>query len=30
MGKASRKLAEEKYDVRAVNADLLRYAGLSC
>ena len=29
MGKASRKLAEEKYDVRAVNAELLRYAGLS-
>jgi glycosyltransferase involved in cell wall biosynthesis len=30
MGQASRKLAEEKYDVRQVNADLLRYAGLSC
>ena len=29
MGKASRKLAEEKYDVRKVNADLLRYLGLS-
>jgi glycosyltransferase involved in cell wall biosynthesis len=30
MGKASRKLAEAKYDVREVNANLLRYAGLSC
>jgi glycosyltransferase involved in cell wall biosynthesis len=30
MGKQSRRLAEEKYDVRTVNADLLRYAGLSC
>jgi glycosyltransferase involved in cell wall biosynthesis len=30
MGRRSRKLAEEKYDVRKVNADLLRYAGLSC
>lgn len=30
MGVASRRLAESKYDVRQVNADLLRYAGLSC
>jgi glycosyltransferase involved in cell wall biosynthesis len=30
MGAASRRLAERKYDVRQVNADLLRYAGLSC
>jgi len=30
MGKASRKLAEEKFDVAEVNANLLRYAGLSC
>jgi glycosyltransferase involved in cell wall biosynthesis len=30
MGRESRKLAEAKYDVRKVNADLLRYAGLSC
>lgn len=30
MGRASRKLAEEKYDVQQVNANLLRYAGLSC
>ena len=30
MGLASRKLAQEKYDVRSVNADVLRYAGLSC
>jgi len=30
MGAASRKLAESKYDVRSVNANLLRYAGLSC
>ena len=29
MGRASRQLAEEKYDVRKVNADVLRYAGLS-
>jgi hypothetical protein len=29
MGKASRALAEEKYDVRKVNSDLLRYLGLS-
>jgi glycosyltransferase involved in cell wall biosynthesis len=28
MGRASRKLAEEKYDVRNVNASVLRYAGL--
>jgi glycosyltransferase involved in cell wall biosynthesis len=30
MSSASRKLAEEKYDVREVNANLLRYARLSC
>jgi glycosyltransferase involved in cell wall biosynthesis len=30
MGRESRKLAEAKYDVRQVNANLLRYAGLSC
>lgn len=30
MGEASRKLAEAKYDVKQVNANLLRYAGLSC
>jgi glycosyltransferase involved in cell wall biosynthesis len=30
MGAASRRLAEAKYDVHKVNADLLRYAGLSC
>jgi len=30
MGAASRRLAEAKYDVRQVNADLLRYARLSC
>jgi glycosyltransferase involved in cell wall biosynthesis len=30
MGRESRRIAEEKYDVRQVNADLLRYAGLSC
>lgn len=30
MGDASRKFAEAKYDVRQVNEDLLRYAGLSC
>jgi glycosyltransferase involved in cell wall biosynthesis len=30
MGECSRKIAEEKYDVRKVNAALLRYAGLSC
>ena len=30
MGPASRTLAEQKYDVRQVNSDLLRYAGLSC
>lgn len=30
MGPPSRKLAEAKYDVRQVNANLLRYAGLSC
>jgi glycosyltransferase involved in cell wall biosynthesis len=30
MGAASRKLAEEKFDVNRVNATLLRYAGLSC
>jgi glycosyltransferase involved in cell wall biosynthesis len=30
MGAASRELAEAKYDVREVNANLLRYAGLSC
>ena len=30
MGALSRRLAETKYDVRQVNADLLRYAGLSC
>jgi glycosyltransferase involved in cell wall biosynthesis len=30
MGKASRRLVEAKYDVRQVNSDLLRYAGLSC
>jgi glycosyltransferase involved in cell wall biosynthesis len=30
MGEASRKLAVAKYDVREVNANLLRYAGLSC
>ena len=29
MGPASRRLAESKYDVRHVNANLLRYAGLS-
>jgi glycosyltransferase involved in cell wall biosynthesis len=29
MGPASRRLAESKYDVRQVNANLLRYAGLS-
>lgn len=29
MGTASRALAEEKYDVTKVNADLLRYLGLS-
>lgn len=28
MGRASRKLAAEKYDVRKVNASVLRYAGL--
>lgn len=28
MGQASRRLAEEKYDVRKVNADLLGHAGL--
>ncbi|WP_246449048.1 glycosyltransferase family 4 protein [Sphingomonas sabuli] len=28
MGAASRRIAERKYDVRKVNADLLRYAGL--
>jgi glycosyltransferase involved in cell wall biosynthesis len=28
MGEASRRLAEAKYDVREVNEDLLRYAGL--
>lgn len=30
MGAASRRLAEAKFDVRQVNADLLRYSGLSC
>jgi glycosyltransferase involved in cell wall biosynthesis len=30
MGTESRRLAEAKYDVHRVNADLLRYAGLSC
>jgi glycosyltransferase involved in cell wall biosynthesis len=30
MGRASRRLAEAKYDVRQVNQNLLRYAGLSC
>lgn len=30
MGRASRSLAERKYDVHRVNADLLRYAGLFC
>lgn len=30
MGGASRKIAEAKYDVRQVNAALMRYAGLSC
>jgi glycosyltransferase involved in cell wall biosynthesis len=30
MGAASRRIAEAKYDVREVNANLLRYAGLSC
>lgn len=30
MGEASRRLAEAKFDVRDVNANLLRYAGLSC
>jgi glycosyltransferase involved in cell wall biosynthesis len=30
MGPPSRLLAEQKYDVRQVNSDLLRYAGLSC
>ena len=30
MGAASRRIAEAKYDVRQVNANLLRYAGLSC
>jgi glycosyltransferase involved in cell wall biosynthesis len=30
MGAASRKLAEEKYDVHQVNANLFRAAGLSC
>ena len=30
MGAQSRRLAEAKYDVRQVNANLLRYAGLSC
>jgi len=29
MGERSREIAEEKYDVRKVNADLLHYAGLS-
>lgn len=29
MGRASRKLAEEKYDVRQVNESVLRYTGLS-
>lgn len=29
MGAASRRMAEAKYDVRKVNADLLRHAGLS-
>jgi len=28
MGQASRRIAEEKYDVRKVNEDLLRHAGL--
>lgn len=28
MGQESRKIAERKYDVRMVNADMLRYAGL--
>jgi len=30
MGRASRRLAEAKYEVRQVNEKLLRYAGLSC
>ena len=30
MGRASRKLAETKYDVKEVNQNFLRYAGLSC
>ncbi len=30
MGEKSRRFAEAKYDVRDVNARLLRYAGLSC
>jgi len=30
MGAMSRRIAEEKYDVREVNANLLRYTGLSC
>jgi glycosyltransferase involved in cell wall biosynthesis len=29
MGQASREFAQAKYDVRKVNADLIRYAGLS-
>jgi glycosyltransferase involved in cell wall biosynthesis len=29
MGRASREIAETKYDVRQVNSNLLRYAGLS-
>jgi glycosyltransferase involved in cell wall biosynthesis len=29
MGRASRELAERKYDVREVNADVLRFAGLA-
>lgn len=30
MGPASRGIAEMKYDVRRVNSDLMRYAGLTC
>lgn len=29
MGRASRRIAETKYDVKEVNAQLLRYFGLS-